>query len=498
MKKDKCFIPAITMIIWLLCPVQPAAGQASGFVPGDDNYSLLLAFHRTDTLTVVIPAGFELTASDRELIEAFPFWGDFQKIPYYRYVKEPDLKAADLTGRIQYYGPFSMFRNARVPGMPFRAHGDGFVFFGGSLCNDRGDSIYCPHSESLPNHTVHTPNTVPGYGLYNEPGDAFFWLSDDITRLFTCSNAGHEFFQYRTYMAGYYQLYIFRGDELHISGFTSAPSPDPGSVPSSAPSPSQAPAPPPPSATTSASAAAPAPGPGTWAGTKWLNYLPGLREEYFISFQSAHFDFEIASSLDIDSLRIIINREADSFVDTMLNRLGTTGTVRKRIKTYIYAGSTDLQKFIAAPSWTTVYGKASGDVNHLSAFDPALFRHEAAHSIISQVAGNNPYCFFNEGFAVSMEYFFSPGSLESDSKTAYANAGMLTEELLYGTTTRFYSIPAAYQVAGVFTRYLIDLLGIKEFIKAYSNNTIEACLEEKTGLDMEQAIIRFRQSLEEK
>jgi hypothetical protein len=483
MKQDKWFVPAIAMIVCLLCQVQPAAGQAPEFVPGDDNYSLLLAFHRTDTILVVTPAGFDLTASDRELIEAFPFWGDFRKIPYYRYVKEPDLKAADLTGRIQYYGPFNMFRNACVPGMPFRAHRDGFVF-GGSLCSDQGSSPCGHHTDSLHNHTDHTPDTLPGYGLYNEPGDAFFWLSDDTTRLFTCSNAGHEFSQYRTYMAGYYQLYIFRGDDLHISGFTPVPSPEPLSLQAPAPSPAQAPA--------SESAAAPAPGPGTLAGTARLNYLPGLREEYFTSFHSTHFDFKIASSLDIDSMRTIIIREADSFVDTMLHRLGTTDTVSRRIQTYIYANRTDLQKFIAAPSWTTVYGKASGDVNHLSAFDPALFRHEAAHSLISQVAGINPYCFFSEGFAVSMEYFFSPGSLESDLKTAYAGAGLLTEELVYGTTTRFYSIPAAYQVAGVFTRYLIDLLGIKVFIRAYSDNTIEDCLKEKTGLDMEQTIIRWK------
>jgi len=237
----------------------------------------------------------------------------------------------------------------------------------------------------------------------------FWYLSPDTSRLFTCSNRGHGFTQYRTYMAGYYQLYIFRGDDLVIAGFD-----DSGRE------------------------------------SHRLNCLPEMRERYFVPWESRYFDFRIATSLDKDSLGSIISREADFFADTLLNRLGATGSVRGRIVTYIYANRADLQNFIAAPSWTTVYGKASGNITHLSGFDAALFRHEAAHSIIEQVAGTNPYCFFNEGFAVSTEYFFTPGSLENDREVARKNADLLTSDLVYSTTGRFYSIPAAYQVSGVF------------------------------------------------
>lgn len=460
----------IILFIYLLFPFLTVEGQDRDFVPGDDNYSLLLAFHRTDTITVVTPAGFDLTEYDRELIEAFPFWGDFQKIPCYHYLKETDLVPADLAGRIQYYGPFGLFRDASVPGMPFRPCNKGFIF-GDSICNYHDDPRF--HST--------------GYGLYNEPGDAFFWLSDDSTRLFTCSNAGHGFIQYRTYMAGYYQLYIFRGDDLHVTGFSPASEPAQSGIK-----------------------------PGLSRVRNRINYLPGLRKNYFKPYRGRYFDFEIASDFDIDSLGRIIEMEADRFTDTLLHRLGVTMKQDKdrlyvispgnnsevipwnRILTYIYTDRIVLQRFIAAPSWTTVHGKASGSVNHLSLFDPPLFRHEAAHSIIEQIVGLNPNSFFSEGFAVSMEYFFTPESLDNDREAVRANADQLTRDLLYSSTGRFYSIPGAYQISGVFTRYLTDILGIRDFIRAYSTNTIEACLMEKTGLDIEQAISRFIESLVEK
>lgn len=421
MKTNIQYAVAFLMAVCLAIHTQTAAGQTPEFIPGDDNYTMMLAFHRTDTVLLVTPDGFDPDASDRELIEAFPFWGDFQKIPQYRYVHEQDLRAGDYGKKIQYYGPLWMFREASSFAMPFKKYPGGFTF---------GDTVY------------------------DDPGDALWYITPDTSRLFTCSNRGHRFTQYRSYMAGYYQLYIFRNDDLSITGFADSE-----------------------------------------RESHRLNCLQEIRENYFLPWQSRHFDFRIASSLDVDSLRNIISREADPFADTLWNRLGASGTFRGRMMTYIYAGRDDLQKFIAAPSWTTVYGKASGNISHLSGFDAALFRHEAAHSIIEQVAGTNPYCFFNEGFAVSTEYFFTPGSFENDRQVARENADLLTSELVYSTTGRFYSLPAAYQVAGVFSRYLIDTLGMDQFLNAYAANGIEEALKEETGLDMAQAISLFRQSL---
>jgi hypothetical protein len=421
MKTNAPYAFAFLISACLVIHTQHAAGQVTEFIPGDDNYTMMLAFHRTDTILIVTPDGFDPDASDRELIEAFPFWGDFQKIPHYRYVKERDLSAGDYMKKIQYYGPFWMFRDASATAMPFKKSPGGFIF---------GDTVY------------------------DNPGDAFWYLTTDTSRLFTCSSRGHGFTQYRTYMAGYYQLYVFRDDDLAMTGFADSAMDSPR-----------------------------------------LNSLPEMREGYFVPYESRHFDFRIAASLDVDSLSCIIAREADLFADTLLNRLGVTGAVRGRIVTYIYASRADLQQFIAAPAWTTVYGKASGNINHLSGFDAALFRHEAAHSIIEQVAGTNPYCFFNEGFAVSTEYFFTPGSLENDLRVARENADMLTPELVYSTTGRFYSLPAAYQVAGVFTRHLEETLGMEKFLNAYAENDIGAALKQETGLDMTQTISLFRQSL---
>lgn len=511
MKTTEKAVAAILLTVLLLLPSFEATGQVPEFVPGDDNYRLLLAFHNTDTLLVVTPDGFELSGADREMIEAFPFWGGFQRIPYYRYLSESDLKPADLAGRIHYYGPFHMFRNACYDGMPFRKSRDGFIIADPGYMSAAGQ-----------------PAVAPGYGIYNDPSDSFFWLSDDTLRLFTCSNKGHGFSQYRTYMAGYYQLYIFRGDDLHITGYASLPPAARGSgFKDSLP------------VTHS-------------AGTIRVNYLPQLRREYFRSFHGKYFDFEIASSLNTDSTGIMIAREADQFAGTLFGILGFTaspdepsrcdtlhdrpdllssgyaksrpsilltsnaptgdgarpeaagiqsqqrhGIEIDRILTYIYADRSHLERFIAAPSWTTVFGKASGNVNHLSLFDPVLFRHESAHSIIEQVAGSNPYCFFSEGFAVSMEYIFTPGSLAKDRAAIADSVCLLTRELLYSTSGQFYSNPIFYQLSGVFTKYLTEILGISEFIRAYSDNTIEACLKNKTGLDMEQIINQFRESLQD-
>lgn len=242
MKLNTHFAIALFLLISSACQAQTATGQSSEFIPGDENYTLMLAFHRTDTILVVTPDGFDLDSADRELIEAFPFWGGHQKIPHYRYLNEKDLEPHDYTKRIQYYGPFFMFR------------------------------------------------------------------------------------------------------ELSVS---------------------------------------------------------------------------------------------------------------------------------------------------------ALFRHEAAHSLIEQVAGHNPYCFFSEGFAVSTEYFFTPGSFKNDRNVARENTSLLSEEMVYSTTGRFYNNPASYQVSGAFTRYLVDRLGMEKFIRAYGDNKIEEALKEETGLDIAQTIKSFMQSLEE-
>lgn len=423
MKLNTQFAIALFLLISSAYQAQTATGQSSEFIPGDENYTLMLAFHRTDTILVVTPDGFDLDSADRELIEAFPFWGGHQKIPHYRYLNEKDLEPHDYRKRIQYYGPFFMFRELSGSAIPFKKLSDGFGL---------------------------------GENIFNDPGDAFCYLSSDTLRFYTCSNSGQGFTLYRTYMAGYYQLYIFRGDDMVVTGFSDFNGED-----------------------------------------SRLNCLPSLRAEYFLPWHSRYFDFEIASSLNTDSLGVIISREADDFADTLFSRLGAKGSVRGRILTYIYANRADLQKFIAAPSWTTVYGKAAGNMNHLSSFDVALFRHEAAHSLIEQIAGHNPYCFFSEGFAVSTEYFFTPGSFKNDRKVARENTSLLSEEMVYSTTGRFYNNPASYQVSGAFTRYLVDRLGMEKFIRAYGDNKIEDALKEETGLDIAQTIKSFMQSLEE-
>jgi len=130
MKTNPLYAVALLMTACLMCHVKPATGQAPEFIPGDNNYTMMLAFHRTDTVLLVTPDGFDPDASDKEQIEAFPFWGDFQKIPHYKFIHEHELTAGDYGKKIQYYGPLWMFRDASAEAIPFKNYPQGVLTFG--------------------------------------------------------------------------------------------------------------------------------------------------------------------------------------------------------------------------------------------------------------------------------------------------------------------------------------------------------------------------------
>jgi len=159
--------------------------QIPGYVQGDENYSLTLAFHNIDTLLVVVPHNYTITAQDKTDIENYVFWDQYQKKPVYVYKTETELTQEDEARHLQFYGPFSDFKLAEIQNIPVKQTKGGFLF---------------------------------GNESFTLPTDAFFYINDEATRLYTCRNSTQQQHPYANYAAGYFPFYIFRGNEVYLSG----------------------------------------------------------------------------------------------------------------------------------------------------------------------------------------------------------------------------------------------------------------------------------------
>ncbi|MFB6317169.1 hypothetical protein [Saccharicrinis sp. FJH54] len=175
-------------LIWIsiLSGITGLQAQISGFIQGDENYTLTLAFHNTDTLVVVTPQDYLVSDQDKTDIESYVFWEQYQKRPVYIYKSENELQPDDFKRHLQFYGPFCEFKDPDIRTIPFKPIPGGFAF------NDE---------------------------TFSRPNDSFFYLNDDATRLFTCRNSTEVPHQYANLAAGYFPLYIFRGTELYFSGY---------------------------------------------------------------------------------------------------------------------------------------------------------------------------------------------------------------------------------------------------------------------------------------
>ncbi len=408
-----------TILIVLFCLTTQyfSIAQNPGFIKGDENFKLPLAFHKTDTVLVISPNSYPMTDNAKNDIENYVFWDKWQKKPCYSYKTESEVTANDLQKHLQFYGPFDQFQNPDFLNIPIKQVLNGFAF------NDQ---------------------------IFDQKGDAFFYISDSATSFYTCKNSGKCFNQYRIYGAGLYQLNIFRDDDFVLTGFSS----DKEKKDS-------------------------------------INYLDKLRASYFENFSTRYFDFKIAKSLNRDSIERIITTEMDTYVDSLCSSLESDNAKIERITTYIYANRMDLQTFIAAPPGMTVYGKSVGNINHLSSFDKATFRHETSHTFIGWTVGLNPHDFFMEGFAVFNEYFFNPEAFKKDLEIVKDNPKLLTMDLIY-KQNYFFDNSLNYPIAGAFTKFIVDRIGISAFKKAYASNQIEEYLVKKTGKNMEQTIIAFQ------
>ncbi len=390
----KCLSAILLLLI--LFP-EMSRGQKEQFIPGDESFSLTLAFHRCDTVTVVIPDSYKLTSADRNDIENYVFWGQHQAKPVYIYKKEADLKPSDFSKHIQLYGPFAAFHTPLLLRVPVQQTEAGFRI---------------------------------GNELFEQPDDAFFYLSSDSCRLYTCRNSTAIPNHYVRFGAGNYQLFVFRGNELWLTGFCPDDTFNQGQV----------------------------------------NEMNRLRAKYFTNLKTRYFGFSIAGELAVDSLLNLLTEGTDAFLDTLCRGLDCEEEDLPGIKTCIYACMEDLQHFLGLPTWMSTYGKSVGTVNHISNFDVGVFRHETAHTVIEYMVGSNPNSFFSEGFAVWTGYLFAGSGYKQDLRVAADACVFLEPEFLLGAGAQFYSVQWAYPLSGIFVSFLIEKTGLDEFKRCYAEN----------------------------
>jgi hypothetical protein len=142
----------------------------------------------------------------------------------------------------------------------------------------------------------------------------------------------------------------------------------------------------------------------------------------------------------------------------------------------------------------TIYGKSFGNVNHVSTFDMSVFSHELAHTVIGRKVGVQSNSFFCEGFAVYTGYYMEGSNYKKDLDSTKINFDLLTEEIIIGPDHHFYSFPLMYSISGVFTRFIIDKIGIEKFKTIYEQKNIENAFSE-SGFPLAELIVEFKNTL---
>jgi hypothetical protein len=395
--------------------------QLNGYIPGDEDYTQTLKFHNIDTLLVIVPHNYSISDREKTDIENYVFWDQYQKKPVYMYKRETELTKKDALSNLQFYGPFCEFQHAEVRNIPFKQVDGGFLFDGEEFTN---------------------------------PADAFFYINDEATRLYTCRNSTQAWHQYVNFAAGYFPLYIFRGIDLYLSGYCSSVSCQPR-----------------------------------------VNIIPQMRQSYFELIATRHFDFQLAKSIYSDSLRSIILEQADKSLETLCASLETDTVGLGRMTTYVYGSMTDLQQFLSMSPRMTIYGKSFGSVNHVSTFDMSVFNHELAHTVIGNKIGVQSNSFFCEGFAVFTGYLMNDNSYCTDLDAIKNHLDLLTEEIIIGPDNRFYSVPLLYPISGIFTYFIIDKVGLDTFKALYAQPDIENAFRDR-GIPLADLIAEFKNTID--
>lgn len=269
----------------------------------------------------------------------------------------------------------------------------------------------------------------------------------------TCKNSTDALSPFSIYGVGAYQFYIYRDCNLYYSGYINLST-----------------------------------------HQEQVNNIEKLKRQYFEQRSTRYFNLNIAKTLNVDSIYTTMTEELDKYTGDLCKYLIMDTSNIQKMNLYIYANRIDLQKFIAAPLWSTIWGKCMGNVLHSSNVNIATIKHETAHSIIFQKCGDYSNAFFDEGFRQYTEYLFNKDIFYSDREVTKANLGLLTKDLLMGGNN-FYSNPQNYPISGVFTKYIIDKINFQEFKVCFSQKNLEKYLSDNFHLTMEELIQEFKNSL---
>lgn len=416
MKKNGLAFFMVLMIIIYSLHYKDSFSQNFKFVKTDETFQLAQKFANADTIIIVIPDMPVIDSSDLKLINEWNLWGN-KAI----YKKESKLKRDDFQSHIHFLGPINQFKTIEPNQIPIKMDKLGFSF----------------HSKS-----------------FSQINDAFYYISDDATRFYTLGNSYYATDQLKRHILGAYQLYIFRDNEMLLSGFIS-----------------------------------------NKTGMDSINDLEQARKIYFSTRQSEYFNLNIAKYYNCDSIYQVALNELDDYIIDLAEKLKTDTKDLLKIKAYIYANRIDLQKFLGVPLVMQMFGLNVNNVIHSYKYDLGVLKHEAAHNFILQKIGNNTNNFFIEGFRQYTEYLFNENRYKFDKDTTLKHLKLLTTNLTNGNSYVFFSNPQSYPISGVFMKYMIDKFGLDNFKDLYSNNKIELDLKTKYGYTLKQLIDEFKETI---
>lgn len=311
--------------------------------------------------------------------------------------------------------------------------------------------LYMFQPDVLPNLPV---NILPvGFSYcghsFTDPRDALYYMHPSGKMIFTNNNSPQAGFPYVSYLAGgAYPFYVFNGNQIVFTGMYNDE-------------------------------------------LQQLNDMDVLRDAYFCpAIHSRFFNLYFPCGMNLEQSKDLGN-ELDQFVLQICANLTVDPSLIKPVTSYFYKNRIDLQYFIAAPLWQTVYGKSFGDINHITGFDLQIFKHEAGHSVINATLGINPSPFFSEGLRQYTDYGFNSDAYLKDLRITRENIQLLTPELIFDNGEQFFRNMTHYNISGVFTGFLIHVFGPIEFKAAYSQNSFEELFFSK-GYTLEKLIESFK------
>lgn len=405
-------------VLILLFSTFRLCGQSLDFVAMDENFTRVLKFHAADTVWVIYPENYKISAVDSAFVEGYFFWQQVQEKPFYSYINELLLTPDDFNRNLQFYGPFPGFKRKDILQLPIKQTDTGFSF-----------------------------NEVS----FDSPDDAFYYMNDSATRLYTCRNSAKAPFPLRELPLGFYPLNILHGSELIINGYANGE-------------------------------------------TQNLNDLETLRNRYFDKpIETRHINAYFAKAFSDEEKMEEITKSTDDFIDSLCYSLQQDVRKVPVTKVYFYEKREDLQAFLAQPLHQTIYGKSLAGNNHISGLETSVLWHELGHTVIDATIGPNPNPFWHEGFRQFTDYFKNEEAYKNDKQSTIENINTLSLELV-NNTSGFFNGWHNYAISGTFVHYIIRKYGLENFIKAYRKNTfVEFFSQHNSGIENE--IEAFKKSI---